>query len=309
MKPATIESEADLAKLKFPVFVSAKFDGIRCGIYGGKLLTNTLKEIPNHYIKVKLAPLIGNGMFDGELLLKDTMEYNKVQSAVMSREGKPNFYYAIFDRIIDNNNWKMPYKNRLDWLYSYINMPHFLSMTEYVRPVLQIECNSVKEILYVERANVETLGYEGIILRSPDGPYKWGRSTAREGYLFKFKRTDDAEAEILDCVELEHNLNRATEDERGLTKRSSHAENKVGSGMLGSFKVRGINGKYKDKIFFVSCGSMTQQQRRILWEEYHKNKSKSFFKWSIITYTFAKTRGTDDAPAEPRFKAFRKEME
>lgn len=73
--------------------------------------------------------------------------------------------------------------------------------------------------------------------------------------------------------------------------------------MLGSFRVRGINGRYKGKVFDVSCGSMTHDERRTYWTNRHK-----IDKNAVITYKYAKHRGTNDAPAEPVFKSFRKDI-
>ena len=69
---------------------------------------------------------------------------------------------------------------------------------------------------------------------SPDGPYKCGRSTVREGYLLKLKRFADGEAVILGCCEQMHNANAAQQDAFGRTKRSSHKDNKIGKATLGA---------------------------------------------------------------------------
>jgi DNA ligase 1 len=319
LKPAMIETEEQFQLLKFPLIAMPKFDGIRCALYKGKLLTNTLKEIPNKFITETLRPYTTGGqLFDGELILNNTKDYNKVQSAVMSREGEPReFCFMAFDRVMFDSV-KMGYKNRLDWLYSYV---HSVITLPYFRVAPYDIVNSIEDIIIYEQRILED-GYEGIILRSLNGIYKQGRSTFKEGICYKFKRTEDAEAVILDCIELEHNLNDAETDERGLTKRSSHAVNKHGSGMLGSFKVKGINGRYKDKIFYVSAGSMTQEERAKCWYNRLSLVSKLSYtayeeipppflldKPVTITYKFDKTRGTSDAPSSPRFKAFRNDME
>ena len=45
-------------------------------------------------------------------------------------------------------------------------------------------------------------GYEGIILRTPEGKYKCGRCTLREGIMVKLKRFVDSEAIITGTEEL-----------------------------------------------------------------------------------------------------------
>jgi DNA ligase-1 len=80
-------------------------------------------------------------------------------------------------------------------------------------------------------------GYEGVMGRSLHGTYKQGRSTLREGFLWKLKRFTDGEAKIVGFDEQLHNANEATKDELGRTKRSSHKANKIGKDTLGALKV------------------------------------------------------------------------
>ena len=104
-KLTPIETEADLSKLKFPLIALPKYDGIRCMLHKGRLLSCTLKDIPNRYISHLLKPLaeyVGDGIIDGELIRADTKDYNKVQSVVMSSQHKDSeqLRYVMFDRII-----------------------------------------------------------------------------------------------------------------------------------------------------------------------------------------------------------------
>jgi ATP-dependent DNA ligase len=78
------------------------------------------------------------------------------------------------------------------------------------------------------------LGFEGIMLRSPNGLYKHGRSPMREQGLMKVKRFHDAEAFVVGVVEKEINLNPATTNALGLTQRSSSKANKKAAGTLGA---------------------------------------------------------------------------
>ena len=43
--------------------------------------------------------------------------------------------------------------------------------------------------------------FMGAAWRTPDSPYKCGRSTENEGFLLKIKRFEDSEAVVLDCIE------------------------------------------------------------------------------------------------------------
>lgn len=312
LKPATIDTEEQLHKLEYPLLVFPKYDGIRCAVSHGHTLTNTLKRIPNHFIRKTLEQYnTGSGLLDGEIVRFDTKDFHKVQSIVMSEEHleEAQFRYMMFDRVIADECYKMSYGQRLDWLTSLtrniICLPHLLRA-----PHTLVENTS--QLLTAESIYTNA-GFEGIVIRSLDGPYKMGRSTLREGICLKLKRTEDAEARIISCNELLHNENEAETDRRGLTKRSSHKDNKVGSGMLGSFHCIGINGKFKGKEFDVSAGSMTHGWRRNHWQWYINSTVYNVddkITDKIITFTYAKHRGKEDGlPAEPRFKAFRSEID
>src|SRR5690606_8348078 len=79
--------------------------------------------------------------------------------------------------------------------------------------------NNEAELLDYERVTVDA-GFEGLILRDPNGPYKYGRSTAREGWMLKLKRFKDSEAEVIGVEEEMHNGNEAKVNALGLTERS-----------------------------------------------------------------------------------------
>jgi len=66
--------------------------------------------------------------------------------------------------------------------------------------------NSAEELDAFEAACLRD-GFEGVMLRSPSGRYKFGRSTLKENLLLKLKRFEDAEAQIIGFEELSHNAN------------------------------------------------------------------------------------------------------
>jgi DNA ligase-1 len=139
-------------------------------------------------------------------------------------------------------------------------------------------------------------GFEGTIVRDPDGRYKFGRSTMREGLLLKIKRFNDAEAVVVGVEELMHNGNEATLDRLGHSKRSSHKGNKMASGKLGALVVENVvNGK---RVRFKVGTGFKDNERKQLWSDrnsligrYAKYKSMEF--------------GTKDAPRHPVFLGFR----
>ena len=99
-----------------------------------------------------------------------------------------------------------------------------------------------EDVLQYEKEFLE-IGAEGVMLRSPTGPYKQGRSTLKEGYLLKVKQFTDAEARVIGFDEKMHNANEADVGELGQTKRSSHAENLIPTGNTWESKGSGIGNR------------------------------------------------------------------
>lgn len=280
-KPMLAGTLDDLKDVRYPVLCTPKLDGIRCLVVSQKAVSRKLKPIPNHYIRTSIEQYALEG-FDGEIMLKGK-PFNEISSAVMSRDGKPDFSYVVFDYYSSEG-----YNNRMRNLFNCSNIPNI----EYLLPV---QINNEVELLEFESKCLSE-GYEGIMLRSPNGPYKFGRSTLKEGWLLKFKRFTDSEAIILDIYEQMSNQNEATEDALGHTKRSSHLENLVPAGTLGGFKVKDIKSGVE---FRVGSGDGLNNELRLkVW-----NNPKDYI-GKILKYKSQKA-GEKDLPRFPLFIGFR----
>jgi DNA ligase-1 len=265
------------APIRFPVVASPKLDGIRCLIKGGVALSRNLKPIPNQFIQSYFPGKFFEGL-DGELTVGDPWNKNCMQattSGVMSKAGEPDFTFWAFDR------WDqptVPYYQRSGVAYQ-LKDPRVKWLTNrLIGNQAQLDAYEAEQL---------EIGYEGLILRSINSPYKYGRSTVKEGYLLKVKRFTDSEAEVIGFEERMHNGNEATTDELGRTKRSSHAGGKTGRGDLGAFLVR-------DCIlgceFSVGTG-LTDSDRAYYWA--HRDdqigrilKYKSFDKGVLVAPRF-----------------------
>ena len=149
----------------------------------------------------------------------------------MSKDGTPDFTYHVFDR------WDMPnlsFGNRLLGLHE-LDLP-------FVSVVTQSCMVNEEELLAYEQELLDK-GAEGVMVRSFDGIYKNGRSTAKDGILGKLKRFSDAEYRIVGFVERMHNANEATRNELGYVERSSHKENLVGRNDLGALVLETEDGQ------------------------------------------------------------------
>jgi len=289
MLAATL-SEDDLPNLNYPLILQPKLDGIRCCIVEGKVLSRKLKPIPNKYIRNSLEYLFKSiALIDGELSIRGAT-FNEIQSSVMSKEGQPKFTYKVFDCLFEWNS--IPYEERIKNIFYAV--PH----TNIVEFLNHIEVSSLESLLEYEKYILKD-GYEGIILRSLDAPYKFGRSTIKEQSLMKLKRFQDSEAIILSCNALLVNANPLEQDELGYAKHSSAQANLIPENKLGSFVVRDCN---KDspfyQIMFVLGSGFDNEQRIEFW----KNKDKLIGK--IVRYKY-QLLGSKNKPRIPIFLNFR----
>lgn len=282
-----LAGEVDLKKLKYPVYASPKLDGVRATFLGGVLHTRTLKRIPNKSVD---AVFTNPQPLDGELIVgdpfgptvfRDTMKVVSAHDApidglkfwVFDCVGKRQFHERLNDarEAIQGNS-------RL------VHVPHTLVYTP-------------TELLDMEEEHL-TKGYEGLMIRDPEGPYKMGRSTTNEGILLKMKRRLQGEARIIGFEEQMHNANEATINALGHTERSSHQANKIPMGVLGALVVRDIK---SDVEFNVGTGFLADE-RASIW------KQREMLLGKIISYEYLPV-GVKDKPRHPTFLGFRMDVD
>lgn len=256
MKPMLSAKMEDLDKVvHWPVLCSPKLDGIRCLIVGGIPVTRNLKNIPNRAIfdalkAAKLPPL------DGELIVgspTDKLCYNITNSGVMSRDGEPDWRFYVFDIVADG-----PFEQRIvqaeQAVRAAMRKCPRITFVEHTRLYLPTDVYKYEEACLND-------GYEGIMGRSLGGTYKQGRSTIREGALWKLKRFEDSEAVVLGFDEQMHNANEATTNALGHKERSSHKANLKPMDMLGALKVRD---SYSGVEFDIGTG-FSNAEREEIW--------------------------------------------
>lgn len=234
--------------LQFPLIASFKLDGIRCLVSKGQVRSRTLKAIPNNHVCQLLSAIDLPVALDGELMVDG--EFNDVQSAIMSQSGTPNFTYLVFD--IQTTD---VFKNRMEHAAKFVadlDLP-------YVKVVEQRLIRSRNELVeFYSEALAK--GYEGLILRSPNSPYKHGRSTLKQGWMLKLKPFEDAEAVVICMNPLMRNMNEAEKNELGYNRRGHSSENKVPDNMLGS-----LTCQWNGVEFEVGTG-FNDAERYSFWE-------------------------------------------
>lgn len=311
MLAGAIKQDSDFDKLNYPVIASPKLDGIRTLIHPQHgAVTRSLKPIPNRhtrsYINALMSAIPLMSGLDGELMAgrqinwTDDDIFNKTTRAVMSHGGEPKMVYWLFDSFYAPT---LNYHARSLLIPRNI-LPEIVKLQDPNPDVifLAVEsalCNNTFEVLDYEKRCLER-GFEGVMLRDPLKPYKFGRSaiTKTQQHLIKLKRFVDDEAIITGFEELQHNENTQEMDAFGLAERSSCKAGLKAGGTLGALVVEVLTGRYKGCEFKIGTG-FNQELRAHIWEE-----RGSYYLGKVITFKYQDC-GSIDAPRFPVFKGFR----
>ena len=208
----------------------------------------------------------------------------------MSFEGAPYFKYYIFDNFMEPTlefHRRLLNAEQTLWDPSIINNQQLRFLRH--------------ELLYDEKAlkqyNKDCLeqGYEGVMIRSPDSPYKQGRSTLKQGWLLKLKQFADAEGIVVGFDELMHNENEQICSECGETVRSSHLKNMRPGDTLGALILRTSWGQLKIGTGFDFA------TRDLIW------KAKEAYLGKTVTFKY-QPHGMQDLPRFPVFLGFREDI-
>ena len=291
MKPA-LASNYDPSNIQLPTFAQPKIDGVRGLNLDGNLVGRSLKAFKNKALTAKFSQLKYQGL-DGELAFGEETSGSLCRdttSAVNTITGPADgFVWHVFDYVTEETI-KLPYHERYRLL---------------VKKVEELDEDCIKLVPYfnlkssaeVEEYDEENLaeGYEGTILRNPDSLYKEGRPGKKEQQLMRIKRFSDSEALVLAVVEGRTNLNEAVINELGRSERSSHAENQVPNGMVGSLTCKDLE---SGMTITVSPGEMDHIERKFYFDNPQEIVGKT------ITYKSFK-KGVKTLPRFPTFKNIR----
>ena len=282
-----LSCEVSLDKIRLPVFISTKLDGLRAVVIDSVVYSRSLKPIRNKYVQKLFGKPEYNGM-DGELVVGDVYAkdvFQKTTSGVMSAEGEPDVKFYVFDIC---NRPEETFTARRFILHNKLkNLPSdskvVMLQQHYVETLYDLQ-------QYLEDERIK--GGEGLICRSPSGIYKYGRSTPKEQLSIKLKFFEVGEFEVIGFEERMHNTNEVTTNELGYKERSSCKENLIPMNTLGSLVL-----KYGDTEFRCGTG-FSDAQRKEIWE----NKESYLGKLASIRYMSV---GQIMLPRIPSFHGFR----
>jgi ATP-dependent DNA ligase len=174
----------------FPCFTQRKLDGVRCVAMPGRgLFSRQRKPFPHlEHILEEISTLDPTIPLDGELY-STTLHFQEIVSLVKRVTQKPGdaekmrqIQFHVYDMITPQ-----PYAARHDALNRLFQTRRF----RHLKLVETRACRSEEE-MKEQHAQFVAEGYEGIMLRTPNGAYKGSRSTD----LLKYKEFFDDEFEI-----------------------------------------------------------------------------------------------------------------
>lgn len=295
--------------LEYPLIVQPKIDGVHLLNRDGQVLARTLKKFANDNLQKLFGGAFLSGICGEVIFSTDKSAENlcrKTTSSVNTIDGTDDFTLVAFDFIPDESSESVCYTYRYDALKKLL--AHFEGRIEVVESVT---VNSHEELLEFEQQCLEK-GYEGVIVRDPSESYKRGRCGKTHMGCWRVKRMIEEEIFVTSIVEGKSNQNEAKINELGRSSRSTHKDNMIPNGMVGSIVgtlVKDVVDPSSGKILFekdleikVSAGEMTETMRKY----YFKNQNEIVGK-HVKFKMFPK--GVKDKPRFPVFVTIRSDVD
>lgn len=295
ISPMLATTLKDWNKLDFKnnrYLASPKLDGIRALKIGGRLVSRAFKPIRNIHIRKFLEDILPEGA-DGEILVGDGGSFQTTSSGVMSENGNPAFTYYIFDLVATDIS--RPYYERVQDIQEWwANRTESFNTSANIIPLIPVEIKTLEELQDYEKKCL-TEGFEGVILRTYDSPYKCGRATEKQQWMLKIKRFAHDEAIIIEFGEKMHNINEVEKDAFGHTRRSAAKAGLVPANTLGYLGVRDL----KTDIEFEIGTGFNDELRQEIWD------NQNIYAGKIVRYKHFAQTGVKDKPRFPVFDGFR----
>ncbi len=309
-----LAKDINFDKLRFPsngLLLLPKIDGVMAFVQNSKLYARSLKQHENGYTTAKYSKPEYEGL-RGELIAgyNPTAEglCRDTGSAIRTIKGEPVTSLHCFDYVTEETK-DLPYIKRYFLMIEKVKSLNSKGINDVTAISIQVVYDL--EDFYYYRDKFIQEGYEGVILRSSVAKHKEGRSSAVSPDLWRWKPWLDAEIMVTSIAEGTTNLNEATINELGKTKRSSHKENKVPNGMLGNMvgylleDLLDVSGKViqnKGEQVTISAGDMKHNERKFYFENPNEIIGK-IAKFSYFAY------GMKDTVRMPQFKTIRSERD
>ena len=279
--------QPDLAEIKYPLYASNKLDGIRCIFYKGQILSRSLKPIVNKQLREKFEAIRKYTeeqklILDGEIY-SPNLTFQEITSFVMTqdlyapkvgtrhgmREVPEHLKFYIFD-CLPEENVVYSFSNRL--AFAQTASKKFPNEIEWVAQRLIYSQQEVENLFDVALKE----GCEGLILRDPEGRYKFGRGTLKEGLIYKVKPFVTTDAKVIGIVQ-------STEVNNEVEKKTNELGRSITSKQIGDRhlieKASAVWVKYNNQDLKVSL-ACTDNEKKEIW----KNQNSYIGKWIEYKY-------------------------
>jgi len=291
-KPMLAPNEKiDLTQIKYPLLASYKLDGIRCVFKNGEMLSRSLKPIRNIQLQARFAHLIElskqGDVLDGEIYGHD-LTFQEITHFVMTMDlgDEPipdGLKFYCFD-IYNEDKFEKRVEKYND----------LLEAEDVVVCVDQFEVNNEEDVNEMFETAIEC-GYEGLILKNPNGDYKCGRGTVKQGLIYKVKPFETFDGKIVSVYERMENLCESKINELGRSQKARHKNEVASTGIAGGFII-----DYKKVLQKVTLTG-DEKFRTDIWN----NRESYVGKWIEFKGMLV---GSKDKIRHPNFVRFREEL-
>lgn len=290
-----------------PMMASFKLDGMRCIFKNGEMLSRQFKPIENKQLNERFAHLkeltagdvsiiLDGELYSHELNFQQIMHYCRTDD--LGSETLPeSLQFHCFDILVDMKT-EMPASER------YANIvfvagpnPRSRLPLKYFVPLEQRTVSTPEEVKKMFEEAIAA-GFEGLILKDPKSPYKYGRLTTKSGMGYKFKPYQTWDAKII-------GVERATEvdpsAERKVGELGYHKTSRKKGDRIPIEKASAFRVMYGDKELKVSL-AMTDEEKEKVWREKDSYIEKTIeYKGMLV--------GSKDVPRHPVFVRFREDKD
>jgi len=292
-KPMLAPNEkVELKDLKFPLLASYKLDGIRCIFKDGQMYSRALKQFPNIKLRERFSELAEIAhkegvILDGELLSK-SLTFNELSGITrqLDKELPDDLFFYCFDAI-PCEQYDLSFKTRIDILETLPFVFYYMKLVKQWSILRPEEIEPLYE-------NSLAWGCDGLILRDPNGRYKFGRGTIKEGLIYKMKPFMTFDAKIIGIIQ-------ATEVREGAEKKINELGRSVTSKKKDDRilieKAAAFVVMYEGKELKVTI-AMTDEEKEEVWKNQKKYLGRMIeYKGMLV--------GAKDLPRHPVYVRMR----
>ena len=220
-------------KVKYPVLVSNKLEGVRAEFTPSGLLARSMKPFGNQiglsqiFDTLEQYCIIEDIYIEGEFYIHG-MEFNEISSICRRsmHEDTDSIEFHIFDVFTgDNKEFSDRYTDSLSIIANLRMLGQ--KNIHLINQEFMFNWDSV----FAKYCSALELGYEGVVLKDPYGRYKFGRSTLNEGLFTRLKPEGQWDGKIIEIVEMMENLVESIPNELGYLSKIQDKDMKEGKGM------------------------------------------------------------------------------